>query len=112
MPDGHHLSLDRVISGALDAAVVDSVVRSNRCRTDPSVGSLRIVERLGPWPVQPLVARSDLDPTELANVRDALLASSRDPLMQAELEAASLVGFVPVTADHYLPIRSALATVS
>lgn len=29
---GHHRSLDRVVDGSLDAAVVDSVVRSGRCR--------------------------------------------------------------------------------
>ncbi len=109
---GHQLSLDHLVAGEVDAAVVDSVVRTNRCTTDPAVASLRVVERLGPWPVPPLVARSDLDPTVVAAVRDALLASNDDPLMQAELQAASLKGFVPVTADHYQPIRSALAAVS
>jgi ABC-type phosphate/phosphonate transport system substrate-binding protein len=106
---GHQLSLDRVVSGELDAAVVDSVVRSSRCTTDPEVASLRVIERRGPWPVPPLVARSDLDPSVIAAVREALLASNDEPLMQAELRAASLARFVPVTADHYLPIRAALA---
>ena len=108
---GHHFSLDQLVAGELDAAVVDSVVRTNRCVNDPAVASLRIVERLGPWPVQPLVARADLDESIVTAVCDALLASNADPAMQAELHAASLIGFVPVDAGHYLPIRDALAAV-
>ena len=108
---GHHTSLDRLVAGDLEAAVVDSVVRTNRALSDPAVAALRVVERLGPWPVQPLVARSTLDPAIVARVRQALLDSTHDPAMRAELQAASLVGFVPVDADHYLPIRSALAAV-
>jgi len=108
---GHHMSLDQVVAGELDAAVVDSVVRTNRSASDPAVAALRVVERLGPWPVQPLVARSDLAEEVVADVRDALLASSNEPEMQAELQAASLIGFVPVGPDHYLPIRHALDAV-
>lgn len=109
---GHHVSLDRLIAGDLDAAVVDSVVRTSRTMTDPDMAKLRVVARLGPWPVQPLVASSALDDAVIVRVRDALLASNDDPAMQAELRAASLTGFVPVDADHYLPIRAALAAVS
>ena len=109
---GHHYSLDRLIAGELDAAVVDSVVRTSRTMTDPDMAGLRVVERLGPWPVQPLVASATLDDAIVAQVRDALLASNNDPAMQAELQAASLTGFVPVDADHYLPIHTALAAVS
>ena len=109
---GHHYSLDQLIAGTLDAAVVDSVVRTSRAMTDPNMSGLRVIERLGPWPVQPLVASSTLDDATVLRVRNALLASNTDPAMQAELRAASLTGFVPVDANHYLPIRSALATVS
>ncbi len=76
------------------------------------MAGLRVVTRLGPWPVQPLVASSTLDDSIVSQVRDALLASNADLAMQAELRAASLTGFVPVDANHYLPIRSALAAVS
>lgn len=105
---GHNLSLDQLVEQQLDAAVVDSVVRASRCATDQRVADLRVVERLGPWPVQPLVARADLDADIVTAVRDALLASNTDVRMQAELAAASLAGFVPVGPDHYLPIRKAL----
>ena len=109
---GHHYSLDRLIAGELDAAVVDSVVRTSRTMSDPAMAGLRVVERLGPWPVQPLVASSALGDDIVIQVRNALLASNDDSAMQAELQAASLAGFVPVDVDHYLPIRTALAAVS
>ena len=109
---GHHYSLDRLVAGELDAAVVDSVVRTSRCATDPAVAALRVVARLGPWPVQPLVARADLDDAIVHDVRQALLASNDDLVMQSELSAASLRHFVEVDDDHYLPIRSALESVA
>lgn len=105
---GHHYSLDRLVAGELDAAVVDSVVRTSRCVTDPGVAALRVVERLGPWPVQPLVARADLADDIVTEVRHALLASNDDSAMQAELAAASLRHFVEVGDDHYLPIAAML----
>ncbi len=109
---GHHYSLDRLVAGEVDAAVVDSVVRAMRSATDPDVAALRVVQRLGPWPVQPLVARADLAPGIVASVRQALLASNEDAAMRKELEAASLQHFVEVGEDHYLPIREALDAVS
>lgn len=108
---GHHTSLDQLVSGTLDAAVVDSVVRIGRAATDAGVAALRVVERLGPWPVQPLVARADLDDAVVAKVSAALLASTADPAMQSELRAASLVGFAPVDASHYESVRTLLAQV-
>lgn len=107
---GHDLSLDQLVAGQLDAAVVDSVVRMRRSASDPEIARLRVIERLGPWPVQPLVARADLGDDVVTAARRALLQSSGNAAMRAELAAAQLSGFVEVGADHYLPIRSALAT--
>lgn len=106
---GHHASLDQVAAGSVDVAVVDSVVRTSRSRVDPEIADLRIVARLGPWPVQPLVASTALPAAVVAHVRDALLATNDDPLMQSELDAASLLRFVPVDDDHYQRVREALS---
>lgn len=108
---GHHRSLDMVLAGDLDAATVDSVVRFSRAARDPAVDALRVVERLGPWPVQPLVVRSDLDPEIVQHCVQALVDSNNDPAMQRELEAASLSHFVPVTEDHYRDIAASLARI-
>ncbi|MEM7141702.1 MAG: PhnD/SsuA/transferrin family substrate-binding protein [Actinomycetota bacterium] len=105
---GHHRSLDALVAGDVDAAVVDSVVRIGRGRHDSAVADLRVVERLGPWPVQPLVARSEMDEADLARLRAALLAANDDPRVRAELDAAALTRFVEVGPDHYAGVRDAM----
>lgn len=107
---GHDASLDLVAAGQLDAAVIDSVVRTRRTRSDPALAALRVVDRLGPWPVQPLVARSTMNDSERSALTDLLLAANTDPLMQAELQAAALSKFVTVGPDHYEPVRRAMAS--
>lgn len=106
---GHNISLDALADGHLDVAVVDSVVRTSRARSDARIAKLRVVERLGPWPVQPLVASARLSPEQVARARHALLASNTDVQMQAELRAASLARFVEVGDAHYHPISEALS---
>ncbi len=106
---GHHQSLDLLLDGQLDAATVDSVVRTSRSADDVGVDGLRVLGRLGPWPVQPLVARTGLDPEIRRGAVSALLGSSKDPAMQSELRAAGLCCFVPVERDHYATIREAMA---
>lgn len=108
---GHHSSIDGLLAGNLDAAIVDSVVRTSRARLDPNVAEFHIVERLGPWPVQPLVARSTLDAASVDEVRHLLLDASANPEIQAELEAASLSHLVEVGPDHYAAVRSRMAQI-
>lgn len=103
----HHASLDRVLSGELDACVVDSVVRTSRSRRDAAVANLRVLDRLGPWPVQPLVARRDLEQDRLGEVRDTILRLNGRPDVRTILDASGLTGFVPVEPDHYRPVALA-----
>lgn len=105
---GHHHSLDLLLDGELDAAVVDSVCRTRRARHDDAVAELRVIERLGPWPTQPLVARSTMDATEIVRVQAALLAANEDPRVQAELAAAAMTELVTVDPDHYRSVREAM----
>lgn len=105
---GHHRSIDMVLAGEIDAAVVDSVVRTSRARGDEAVAQLQIIERLGPWPVQPLVARSTLDAETVDEVRRLLLDASDHPAVQAELHAAALSHLVEVGPDHYAEVRTAM----
>ena len=104
---GHHQSLDALLAGDVDACVVDSVVRIGRSRHDAGVAGLRIVDRLGPWPVQPLVAREGLDPEIVHAVRHTLLGANDDPEVAAALHDAALTRFVPVDRTHYEPVRQA-----
>jgi ABC-type phosphate/phosphonate transport system substrate-binding protein len=106
---GHHRSLDLLLAGQLDAVVVDSVVRVGRSRHDPGVAGLRLVDRFGPWPTQPLVARADLADHDLARARNALLDAGSRPTLSKLLEASALTGLVEVGPDHYDPVRARLA---
>lgn len=106
---GHDASLDAVAAGELDAAVIDSVVRTRRTRTDPSVAALPVIDRLGPWPVQPLVARSDMTTDELDAFAAVLIEANHDSAMQVELQKAALTRFVAVGPDHYEPVRQAMS---
>ncbi|NNF54530.1 MAG: PhnD/SsuA/transferrin family substrate-binding protein [Acidimicrobiales bacterium] len=108
---GHRRSLDAVLAGEVDAAVVDSIVLTSCRSVDPAMQSLRVVQRLGPWPVQPLVARADLNEVEISRIRRVLLELNEDPIVLAALKDAALVGFVPTAADHYGIVRSAMQRV-
>lgn len=103
---GHHRSLDLLLEGELDAAVIDSIVRTGRARLDPAVANLRIIDRLGPWPVQPLVARTSLTQSEVDQIRTLLLEASPRPDVQQQLHAACLTDLVEVGIDHYEPVRT------
>ncbi len=109
---GHQRSLELLAAGELDAAVVDSVVRRVRAASDPVVADLRVIDRLGPWPVQPLVASTAVGPEEVRRIRDRLLAANDDPRLQQELRRAGLRRFVSVGPDHYQLVGQALASVS
>ena len=105
---GHHYSIDRLLAGEIDAALVDSVVRTGRARADQAVADVHIIDRLGPWPVQPLVARSSMSADEIARVRELLLDAADHPDVRAELDAACLTTLVEVGPDHYAPVRAAM----
>ena len=105
----HNRSLDLLVEGGdIDAAVVDSVCRTRRGRADDAVADLRVIERFGPWPTQPLVARSTMDPAEIARVQAAVIAANDDPRVEAELAAAAMTRLVPVDPAHYLSVREAM----
>ena len=80
-----------------------------RSRSQAEVADLRILERLGPWPVQPLVMRANASPAEVTEVRERLLAAADDPRLIAEMANAGLTKLVEVDADHYAAVHAAMA---
>ncbi len=101
---GHLRSLDEIVAGTVDAAVVDSVTR----RTHPRAG--RVIARLGPFPTQPLVAGRHVSSRDIDVVRDRLLGDL-DVRGLGVLEAAGIVGFAPVSEKDYATIRRRVASV-
>ena len=66
---GHLNSLKQIHLGLIDVASIDSnVLRSQSI----SMQELRIVHSLGPWPAQPVVVRSSLQPELKRDIREAL----------------------------------------
>lgn len=107
--NGSHLrSLDRLLAGEIDAAVVDSIVRTQRARQSDLVANLRVVERLGPWPTQPVVMRIDATADEVESVRAALLAANDDPLIVKLLKGASLTRLASTGTEHCALVRTVM----
>ncbi len=105
---GHRTSLEWLAEGKLDAAVIDSVVYS----TSELKDRFTRIQRMGPWPTQPLIARSDLAPELVASVRSQLLESNADPKMQRELRLAGLDRFVATDDSHYEPVAAAMRSLT
>ena len=108
MTGGHHHSIDQLLTGELDAAVIDSVVRIRRARRWRDVAGLRVVQRLGPWPTQPLVARAGADAASTRAVVQRLLDANHDPEFAALLHASAIARLAPVGPDHCSVVRTAM----
>jgi phosphonate transport system substrate-binding protein len=102
---GSHLrSIDLVARGEVDAAVIDSNVLRMRLRESPDLRErLRVLESLGPYPIQPVVVRSALHPEVKKNLRASLLATEADARCHRVISGFGLERFVPVTDEDYPP---------
>lgn len=80
----HHASLGALAAGAVDAAVVDSNTRLAVGLAD----GCTVAEVWGPYPVQPVVVASRLDPAIAATAATALLS-----LAPEDLAGTGFVGF-------------------
>ena len=107
--ESHFNSIAMVGSGEMDAAAIDSNVLRIKLRSAPELGErLRVIETWGPFPIQPVVLRSGLQPELKERLRAALLtigASSRTP---PALDEFGLERFAPVTHAHYASEERAL----
>ena len=73
----HAHALRMVVSGEVDGAAIDCHVLAVELRDHPELGErLRIVESLGPAPIQPVVVRSTLNPRLKVELRERILALS------------------------------------
>ncbi len=107
---GSHLSsMEMVVRGEVDAAIIDSNVLRIKLESSPELrGRLRVIETWGPFPIQPVVLRSAL-PQELKNrLLAALLSIGLHPSASPTLAGFGLSRFVPVTYDHYAPEEQVL----
>ena len=97
---GSHLnSIVAVLSGEADAAAIDSNVLRIRFRKVPALrNKLRVIESWGPYPIQPVVVSSALNPELKQRLRAAFLATEKDQQARRTLKQFGLSRFV--AADH------------
>ncbi len=104
----HHAALRAVESGAADVAAIDSNTLLAERRAGRAAG-LRVLLSLGPFPVQPVVARAALAPELRRALAPALLALHETRAGRAALEACGVLRFAPISPAEYEPERAWLA---
>src|SRR5215212_3279106 len=99
----HPASVRLVAKGGADVASIDSNVLSIlQEEQTPTLGDeVRVLESWGPYPIQPVVVRADLDPALKVALRESLLRTEDDPLTRPKLEALGVKRFVAVGEEDY-----------
>jgi phosphonate transport system substrate-binding protein len=98
----HQRALRMVAGGEVDGSAIDSQVLAVELRDHPELAErVRVVDTLGPYPVQPVVVRAGLDPDLKQAVRARLLSLGGE-----HLHRYFVTRFVP--APDYAPIAEAL----
>jgi len=73
----HARALRMVVSGEVDGAAIDCHVLAVELRDHPELGErLRIIDSLGPSPIQPVLVRSTLSPKLKVELQERILALS------------------------------------
>jgi phosphonate transport system substrate-binding protein len=108
---GSHLnSIEAVLSGKADAAAIDSNVLRIRFREAPALrNKLRVIESWGPYPIQPVVVSSALNPELKHRLRAAFLAIEQDQQTRRTLKQFGLSRFIPVGQEDYFEAHKDLA---
>lgn len=105
----HDASIDAILRGAIDSAAIDSTVLARLGRESPELlEQLRIVDSWGPFPVQPIVVRSDLGAARAGAIADALLDLNWASCRDSRLHDLGLDRFVPIGDEAYAAERQAL----
>jgi len=102
----HERAIHMVHSDEVDAAAIDSHVLALVMRDQPAVaGRLRVIDTLGPSPIQPVVAGNHLPNSLKSEVKNVLLEMGDDPRAQPALARALVERFEPVSDSTYDNIR-------
>ena len=98
-------SLELISTGLADVCSVDSDVWRRLTSERPELlRCFRVLESLGPFPIQAVVASHRLGAQRFQVVAATLLS-----LGQFELGRFGVIGFAPASADDYLPLAAFLA---
>lgn len=98
----HERSIDLVSNGDVDASAIDCQVLAVEMKRRPELRfRLRVIETLGPSPIQPIVASTRLPAQTRRELRDALLSLADDPWTRGHLAYGAMEGFAPVADADY-----------
>jgi hypothetical protein len=103
------LRLRLVCQGEVDASAIDSQVLAIELRDQPDLAAqVRVIDVLGPSPIQPVVAARQLPDSLKADLRAVLLGLGDDSTARNHLAHGFVKRFVPVNDADYDPIREML----
>jgi phosphonate transport system substrate-binding protein len=108
----HEESIRLVASGRVDASAIDAQVLAVAFRDNPGLaGRIRVIDSLGPSPIQPVVASRRLPVSLRQQIQAVLLEMGNEPATRAILDHGFIDRFVAVDDGTYDPIRQMLRTV-
>jgi ABC-type phosphate/phosphonate transport system substrate-binding protein len=101
----HRRSLAMLVAGELDAASIDSTLLALRARGEPAIAALRVVERLGPAPIPPVVLLHG-DPALAEALREALVGLDQSEEGRAALALGQVERYSAVADSDYDAVRA------
>jgi phosphonate transport system substrate-binding protein len=108
----HQLSLQLVLEGQADAAAIDSHVLDALLWQNKDLElQLRVIARLGPSSIPPVVVARSLDSILKCRLQEALITMHNDPGAADGLHEGQIDHFVVVSDADYDDIRAIFARV-
>lgn len=105
----HQNSIRLLCARKIDAAAIDSQVLAIELRDHPDLATqLRIIDVLGPSPIQPVVAAHQMPDRLKTDLQAMLLKMGEDTTAQKQLAHGFVDRFAPVVDSDYDPIREML----
>ncbi len=109
----HDKSIQYVAQGVVDGAAVDSLIwEYDRSFQPESTSMARVIEKIGPYGIQPVAVRPDLDPETKEKLRQVFLNMHQDKDGQNILKHMMIDKFVAIDNSRYDSIRQMLAYIT
>lgn len=106
---GHLASIDLVRTGKIDGAAIDSNVLSIAVAARPELREgIRVIESWGPFPIQPLVARSDVPRSVTDAVSEILSTIHEDGALNDMLKRLGVTRFASISDEDFDQERRAM----
>jgi len=105
----HEGSIEAVIDGLADVTAVNEYIWETYTKAFPEAKKkLREIERLGPYPLTPIVASKNVSRTSIIKLQKALKNMKNTKQGKKILQAFNLDDFVEKKSEFYNPIREML----